>query len=162
DELGELLVELPTHDERSREDCAVFAAHYAVAFVNRGIQADAELTMNQYFAGLNAFEEGVGLFQEQDREAVVARFLDLLRSLLGADSVAVLVEEPGDGATAMSLDILGAPEALIEALTLPDGTWWPPTAIAAGPRLYARDASGVLPILDNAKLPSALTNILTC
>jgi serine phosphatase RsbU (regulator of sigma subunit) len=163
-ELGELVVAMPAASQGMTDAAARFAAHYAVAFVNRGIQADAELTMNQYFAGLNAFEEGVGLFQEHDRETVGARFLDLLRSLLGADSVAVLLlEEPGNDASPLSLDsILGAPEAVIDALALLDGSWWPPMAIAEGPCLHARDASGVLPVLDNRGLPPALRNILTC
>ena len=161
--LGELLIEGSFEDARLQQ-VRWLVSHFAVALVNLKLNDEALKTSDHYYAGLQALEEGVVLFQERDKEAVSARFLSLLTSLLSTTPGAIyLLEEPGKPSSELHLEsVLGVPETLLDELALPDGTWWPRTALEQPSQVLQRDDEGEMPGLDNARVPPALTSVVAC
>jgi serine phosphatase RsbU (regulator of sigma subunit) len=139
-------------------------AHLGVALVNLHLGREARDSTDAYCASLQAFEEGVVLFQEQDPAAIGARFMSLLGAMLGTPAGALLLlERIGDKDSELVVDqCLGLPESLLDNLLTPAGTWWPPELLAGPTQLVRRDADGRLRGLDDAALPQLLRNIVAC
>lgn len=162
-ELGELVV-TGTVDEPLVAELETLVSHYVVALVNLTLNADALQSSTQYYAGLQAFEEGVGLFKEAQPAAIAARFLNLVHSVLGTSFGALfLLEEHGDASSQLRLETaLGIPEPMLEELCFPDGSWWPPTTLEVAPLAIARGSDGELDGLDNQRVPEVLSSVVTC
>lgn len=162
-QVGELLIDNAV-EPGDLENIQDIGSHFASALVNLKLNDEALKTSDEYYAGLQALEEGVILFQERDKEAVSARFLSLLTSLVGTAPGAIyLLEQTGDPDSTLLLEsALGVPEALLEELVREDGTWWPGTTLGQPPQVLLRDEQGSMPELDDQRVPAALTSVVTC
>ncbi|MEM7200328.1 MAG: PP2C family protein-serine/threonine phosphatase [Planctomycetota bacterium] len=139
-------------------------AHYGSALLNLQINQEAVDSSDLYFASLQAFEEGVVLFQEQEREAVSARFLSLLTAVLTTHPGALyLLDQPGNVDSELILDqALGVPETMLDALRTRDGEWWPRQVLADPPAVLDRDANGLMEPLDPEVVPEPLKSLVAC
>jgi serine phosphatase RsbU (regulator of sigma subunit) len=161
--VGALLIDAPLED-LEKPVLRQLLAHLGAALVNLHLGAEARQSTELYCASLQAFEEGVVLFQEHDPQAVGARFMSLLTTMLGSPIGALLVlERIGDLASPLRVDqCVGFPETLLQALVAPSGSWWPPTLLASSAQVLARAADGRFTELDDTALPPMLRNIVAC
>lgn len=151
-------------EDANRARVRAMLAHYATALVNLKLGENSRSEIAAYSAGLQAYEQGVVLFQEQDPDAIAARFLDLCMRMVNAQAGAVLVlERIGDPASRLVLDqVLGMPESLVNDLRRADtGQWWPRSLLDGPITVAERDRStGRFETLESAPLPPALHTIL--
>ncbi len=163
-QVGELLHDADL-DETATNHLSEFLSHYTIALVNLKLNSEALSTTEHYCASLQAFEEGVVLFQERDPFAVGARFLSLLNSLLGTQFGALYVlQNIGDPSSELQLQQLqGLPEAMLEELRTADGDWWPPSMVQHSAGILARNPeTGEFDGLSADGLPPAMTNVVHC
>lgn len=161
-ELGTLVVGRPIEDEE-RALLAAMLAHYGVAIVNLTLNAESRNATDNYCASLQALEEGIVLFQEEDGEAVQARLLSLASSMLHATAAALYVlRDVGNADSGLELkQVLGIPESLLEGFESSDGTAWPQGLLSVPTELHVLDADGGLAGLAPASLPPILQNIVS-
>ncbi|MCR9247237.1 MAG: PP2C family protein-serine/threonine phosphatase [bacterium] len=135
--------------------------HYGVALVNLALNAESRQSTENYCASLQALEEGIVLFQEEDPDAVQARLLSLASSMLHATASALYVlNEVGDTDSGLTLQTtLGMPEALLEGFHGEDETAWP-DCLFGETRLYECDDRGALAGLDPVCVPPILQNVV--
>ena len=146
------------------EQLRVFLNHYTTARVNLNLNEETSRTTQVYSMSLQTLEMGIYLFQEKDREAVGARFLDICLSMVDADGGAIyLLEEAGVQETKLVLEqVWGVPEEVLENLRFPDGAWLPQAAIRDGKLSYfsRKGQKEVMGGLDMERLPLALENLV--
>lgn len=140
--IGEMLV-LQTGEPYDQPSFDALLAHYAAALATLKLEAASLTLVDHYCAGLQAFEEGVVLFQEKNRDVTAARFLQLATNLLGVNHAALLAfARVGDQASELRVDqLLGVPEMLIDAMVAANGADWPRIKIDDPPTLYRRDSA---------------------
>ncbi len=135
--------------------------HYAAAVANLKLDTAALSMVDHYCAGLQAFEEGVILFQETDRDVTAARFLKLVASLLGANHGALLTyARVGDTASELGTDqVLGVPDSLISAMR--EGDDWAACQVEQAAAVHRR-AGDTFPRLPVDGPAAVLQNIVSC
>lgn len=125
-ELGELQIGSPIPEA---ERCALEAVltHYAIALVNLTLTAEAQNSTELYCASLQALEEGVVLFQEEDPDTITARFLGLCTNMMQATAGALYVlEEVGDLDSDLRLvQTLGIHQDLLKTIEAESANAWP-------------------------------------
>ncbi len=161
DTIGKMLIYGPVGDA-ARAELHELLPFFTVALVNLKLNEEALNYANEYLASLQAFEEGVVLFQEANPEAVGARFLSLVSSVLDCQACALYIcEDMGQEDTSMALNTaLGLPESMLDELCTPDGTWWPGTRTTEPLQFLKRGEDGVFPELDSDRVPSVMNNLL--
>ncbi|MHC5062541.1 MAG: PP2C family protein-serine/threonine phosphatase, partial [Planctomycetota bacterium] len=159
-QVGSLLIEGQESPEQ-KERAAEILSHFAVAIINIKLNEEALRATDQYCASLQAFEKGVVLFQESDKEAVGARFLSLMSSVLGTQASALFIlDKVGDPESALRLSqALGIPEMMLEDLRLEDGSWWPESLLKGAVERFDRKEDGSLPPLAGV-IPPAMQSIV--
>ncbi len=124
--LGELWVGKPLADEPllAVQDMLV---HYGAALVNLTLNAESRQATEDYCASLQALEEGIVLFQEEDPAAVTARLLSLASSMVQATAGALYVlREVGKKDSGLRLEqALGIPDSLLQSFRGVEGCAWP-------------------------------------
>ena len=158
--IGELLL---------AEPCAASVApgldalltHYATALVNHTLHAEARQATEHYCASLQALEEGIVLFQEEDPDAVMARLLSLAMAMVQATAgVLYVLREVGDATSGLKPDqVLGLPESLLSSFVAEDGVAWPDCLMGQGPQWFERSADGTLGGLAAGSLPPVVANL---
>ncbi len=160
-ELGELLVGEPIGEDTLVSLQAVLA-HYATALVNHTLNAEARQATEHYCASLQALEEGIVLFQEEDADAVMARLLSLAMAMVQATAgVLYVLREVGDAASGLQADqVLGLPESLLESFVPLEARPWPESLMGQGPQWFERAADGSLGGLAGGSLPPVVGNMV--
>ncbi len=144
------------------EECySAFFIHSTTALVHANIQHRIEEEAATNEKTLRILEDGVGLFAEEDSEAVSARYLDLAMESAHAEAGAVYVlQNIGDCESGLVLDhVIGIPEPLLDGLLLTDGSWWPEAVLSSGDQIVQKDdgAEG-LPGFQAEGMPEVLRN----
>ena len=135
--------------------------HVTIALVNQRLREESRRAADDYCAGLQALQEGVVLFQEQDPEAVGARFLDLTTKVLGAAAGAVcILEEIGNPNSKLELHhCWGMPEQILDHLVLDNGQSWLDALVQGQLTYVERSDDGFGPFPEDS-LPPALFSLL--
>ncbi|MCA8966388.1 MAG: PP2C family protein-serine/threonine phosphatase [Planctomycetes bacterium] len=159
--LGELLVGEPLAEETAGAVQATLA-HYATALVNHTLNAEARQATEHYCASLQALEEGIVLFQEEDADAVMARLLSLAMAMVEATAgVLYVLREVGDADSGLRADqVLGLPETLLDSLVAADSRAWPECLMEQGPQWFERAADGSLGGIAAGSLPPVVGNMV--
>lgn len=137
--------------------------HYVTALVNQTLDAEARQSTNEYCAILQAFEEGIVLFQESDPEAVMARLLALAGSMTEAAATALYVyDEVGNAESSLVLkQSLGMPEPLLAGLRATDGRSWPDPLVDAPVELHRWNTDGTIANIAPGCAPPILDKVIT-
>ncbi len=139
--------------------------HYATALVNLELTQTATQYAESCSSSLQAFEQGVVLFQQQDSEAVAAGFLNLCQTAMNADGGAVFIlDEMGQPDSNLHLDqTMGLPEEILQGLCLAENEeiWWPQTLMQGGPQFLQRNPeTGKFDLLCDDRIPGGVRNIM--
>lgn len=159
--LGVLLVGAPIA-EQDRLVLGAILAHYGAALVNLTLNEESRQATEHYCASLQALEEGIVLFQEEDPEAVMARLLNLATTMVQATAGALYVlREVGNPASGLALEqALGIPDSLLSTFHGKDGCQWPEVLVGAPTQVVERDADGGMAMLAPECVPPILHNIV--
>lgn len=159
--LGTLLVGT-TLDDHDRTVLDAVLSHYGAALVNLTLNAESRQATDHYCASLQALEEGIVLFQEEDPEAVMARLLSLATTMVQATAGALYVlREVGDPKSGLCLEqALGIPDSLLESFHGEPGTRWPEGLLGQPTQLLHREATGSLAMLAPECVPVILDNVV--
>jgi serine phosphatase RsbU (regulator of sigma subunit) len=155
--LGELqLGRAPDEIERGKLDAIL--SHYAVALGKLPLAHDAE----RYHACLQAMEEGVGLFQEQDLDTISARFLGFCQDMMEADAGALYVlEEVGNLDSELRLTLtLGIPEQQITEIEAASGNTWPRRLLDAADHVVHRAEDPSMGGISREAIPDVLRTMV--
>ncbi|HEB53508.1 MAG TPA: hypothetical protein ENI87_09670, partial [bacterium] len=159
--LGELLVGVSI-DAATRGALEDILVHFGTALVNLALNSEARKATDDYCATLQALEEGIVLFQEEDPEAVMARLLALASSMVNATAGALYVfDEIGQRDSGLSLQqALGMPEALLASFTAADGSAWPDCLVDGPAGIVERDRDGGIAGLAPDCTPAVLKEVV--
>lgn len=159
--LGTLHVDVRPTPEQQRQLTALLA-HYGVALVNLTLNEESRRATDHYCANLQALEEGIVLFQESDRGAVLARLVGLATTMLQATAGALYVlSEVGNlDSELRPAEVFGMPEELLHSFTGRDGTW-PRHLLTEPPRHFERGTDPSLSGLSTDAVPAILRNLVT-
>jgi serine phosphatase RsbU (regulator of sigma subunit) len=159
--LGSLVVAAPLDAEAARSLPALLA-HYGCALVNLTLNEESRQATDNYCASLQALEEGIVLFQEEDPQAVMARLLSLATTVVQATAGALYVlREVGDSGSGLALEqALGIPDTLLATFRSTDGSDWPECLMGEGVRLLERSDDGSMGMLPAECLPPILQNLV--
>ncbi len=163
--LGTLLLERAALGDGSGEvveALAALVAHYAQALVSITLNEESRQAAEQYCASLQALEEGIVLFQEEDREAVMARLLSLAMTLGQATAgVLYVLQKVGESDSGLVLDqVMGIPDTMLAAFRSRDERPWHDALLGGAAEAYLRAEDGSLASLSADGLPSALRNLV--
>ncbi|MEZ6038766.1 MAG: PP2C family protein-serine/threonine phosphatase [Planctomycetota bacterium] len=158
--LGELLLGSPVAAELQRTLDDVLE-HFGTALVNLVLNAESRQATDDYCASLQTLQEGIVLFQEQDKEAVSARLLDLVKGMMEATAGALFVlREIGVPSSGLQLEqVLGIPEALLESFRAVDGGQWPEQLLDWQAQVVERDDDGNIAGLAGDSVPPILERV---
>lgn len=160
-ELGQLLVgrALDADEHRLLGDALV---HYGTALVNLTLNREAKQATEDYCASLQALEEGIVLFQEEDPAAITARILCLAASMAGAAAGALYVlEQVGDPESELRLEqVLGIPDSLLAQFRSVDDRSWPGVLLDQPAHVARRDAAGGIAGLAPDCVPAILQQMV--
>lgn len=159
--LGELWLGVePEGEELRLLRCAL--AHYGTALVNLTLNREARQATEDYCASLQALEEGIVLFQEEDPAAITARILCLATSMAQSAAGALYVlDEVGNPASGLRLEqVLGVPDSLIAEFHSVHGRPWPACLLEAPAQLAERRADGSLAELAPECVPPILQQMI--
>jgi serine phosphatase RsbU (regulator of sigma subunit) len=136
--------------------------HYGTALVNLTLNQEARQATDNYCASLQALEEGIVLFQEEDPAAVTARLLSLASSMVQATAGALYVlREVGDLESGLQLEqALGIPESLLTTFRGVDGCDWPKVLLDQPAAVAVREPDGSLARLDPQCVPPVLQQLV--
>jgi len=159
--LGSLIVGSELEEE-DRTVLGAVLAHYGAALVNLTLNAEARQATDHYCASLQALEEGIVLFQEEDPEAVMARLLSLATTMVQATAGALYVlREVGNPASGLCLEqALGIPDSLLASFRGQDGVAWPDCLLGQSIQLVEREDAGGMGMLAPDCIPSILHNLV--
>lgn len=123
-------------------ELAELLVHYGTALVNLTLQAESRQATEDYCASLQALEEGIVLFQEEDPAAVTARLLSLATSMVQATAGALYVlGEVGCTDSGLRLEqALGIPESLLATFRGVAGCAWPDVLLDQPAQVAVRSA----------------------
>ncbi|MBX3463310.1 MAG: PP2C family protein-serine/threonine phosphatase [Planctomycetes bacterium] len=158
--IGELLVGRGLSAEE-RRDLEALVAHYGAALANLALGEAARRDADDYCLTLQALEQGIVLFQEDDEEALKARLLQQAMSIVSAAAGALYVlRDVGDPASGLQLEqVLGVPESLLSDLRGREGTPWPDALLGLPTQIVERDADGSIALLAPDAAPAVLRRI---
>mgnify|MGYP001209379358 CR=1 FL=1 len=158
--IGRLEVGRPLEDEEIR-GLRLALTHYGVALANLTLALEAQQDANDYYAILQALEQGIVLFQEQDPEVIKARLLHQAMSIVGASAGALFVlREMGDASSGLELEqVLGIPPEVVGGFRGCEGLAWPDVLLAQPTQVMTRGADGSLASLAPECVPSVLEGI---
>lgn len=159
--LGELwLWAMPEGEQLRLLGCAL--AHYGTALVNLTLNRETRQATEDYCASLQALEEGIVLFQEEDPAAITARILCLATSMAQSAAGALYVlDEVGNPESGLRLEqVLGIPDSLIAGFRSVDGRPWPACLLEAPAQLAERHADGSLAELAPECVPPILQQMI--
>lgn len=160
-ELGLLMVGrgLDPEERRLLGDALV---HYGTALVNLTLNQEAKQATEDYCASLQALEEGIVLFQEEDSAAITARILCLAASMAGAAAGALYVlETVGDPSSALRLEqVLGIPDSLLTQFRAADDRPWPGMLLGQQAHVASREADGGIASLAPDCVPAILQQMV--
>lgn len=141
--LGELWVGSSLCDD-VRSEVAELLVHFGTALMNLTLHAESRQATEDYCASLQALEEGIVLFQEQDPAAVIARLLSLACSMVQASAGALYVlREVGNPESGLALEqVMGMPEALLATFRGVDGHAWPDVLLGQPAHVVVREPDG--------------------
>ncbi|MCK5944689.1 MAG: PP2C family protein-serine/threonine phosphatase [Planctomycetes bacterium] len=136
--------------------------HLGTALVNLALNSEARDATDEYCATLQALEEGIVLFQEPDRDAMMARLLVLASGMVEAAASALYVlDEVGNEASELRLQqALGMPDALLESFRSTDGSAWPDCLLGAPAQIAERDADGSIARIAPDCAPPVLQSVV--
>jgi serine phosphatase RsbU (regulator of sigma subunit) len=159
--LGVLLVGSPVEDE-DRTILGAVLAHYGAALVNLTLNEESRQATEHYCASLQALEEGIVLFQEEDPEAVMARLLNLATTMVQATAGALYVlREVGNPASGLALEqALGIPDSLLGTFHGKNGCQWPEVLVGESTQVVERDLDGSMAMLAAECVPAILHNVV--
>ncbi|MBL8737352.1 MAG: SpoIIE family protein phosphatase [Planctomycetes bacterium] len=159
--LGELwLWSVPEGEELRLLGSAL--AHYGTALVNLTLNRETRQATEDYCASLQALEEGIVLFQEEDPAAITARILCLATSMAQSAAGALYVlDEVGNPESGLRLEqVLGIPDSLIAGFRSVDGRPWPACLLEAPAQLAERHTDGSLAELAPECVPPILQQMI--
>lgn len=160
-ELGVLLIGSPVAPEPRRvlQDALV---HYGTALVNLTLNQEARQATEDYCASLQALEEGIVLFQEEDPAAITARILCLATSMAQAAAGALYVlEEVGNVDSRLRLEqVLGIPDSLLSTFQGVGGTAWPDVLLDSPAQVVTRAEDGAFAMLEPGCIPPILQELI--
>ncbi|MFQ5506995.1 MAG: PP2C family protein-serine/threonine phosphatase [Planctomycetota bacterium] len=160
-ETGKLILQGPVNAEVRAELDAVMK-HFTVALTTLHLNEDAAADGTSYMACLQAFKESMSLFEENDVEAIAARFLDICTTLLQASAGAIfLLEGLGSRASSLKLEhAWGMPDSVLEGFRHEDGSRLPEKLLVMPIQFLERNRkTGLFPGLDNDSVPPVLQNL---
>jgi sigma-B regulation protein RsbU (phosphoserine phosphatase) len=139
-------------DAERLQDVDDMLVHYATALVNLTLNVESRQATEDYCASLQALEEGIVLFQEEDPAAVTARLLSLASAMVQATAGALYVlREVGKPDSGLRLEqALGIPDALLQSFTGVDGCAWPEVLLDQPAHLAVRSSDAELDSSDGA------------
>jgi serine phosphatase RsbU (regulator of sigma subunit) len=142
-------------------DLLAALAHYGAALANLTLNAEAQRDANDYCLTLQALEQGIVLFQEEDAEALKARLLQQAMRIVTASAGALYVlREVGDAASGLGLEqVLGIPETLLQDFRGRDGARWPDALLGEPVQVLERAADGSIGQLAADGVPAVLQRI---
>lgn len=147
-----------------RDLLAAMLTHYGVALVNLTLHAESKQATEHYCASLQALEEGIVLFQEEDSEAVLARLLSLSTSMMHAMAGGLYVlREIGRPDSGLQLaQALGIPEPMLHDFRGPGGEAWPDCLVGQPAQILTRavDPDAPLAGIDPSRTPPILGNVV--
>ena len=160
-ELGSLLVGSPLTGEQ-RQLLGDALVHYGTALVNLTLNQEARQATEDYCASLQALEEGIVLFQEEDPAAITARILCLATSMAQAAAGALYVlEEVGDVKSPLRLEqVMGIPDTLLAQFRGEGGVPWPGVLLDTPARVATRADDGAFAMLDPSCVPPILQQVI--
>jgi serine phosphatase RsbU (regulator of sigma subunit) len=162
-ELGALVVDADL-TAAERELLAALLTHYGVALVNLTLHAESKQATEHYCASLQALEEGIVLFQEEESDAVLARLLSLSTSMMHAMAGGLYVlRDIGRPDSGLQLaQALGIPEPMLHDFQGPDGAAWPDCLVGQPAQFLTRgdDPDAPLAGIDPYRTPPILTNVV--
>lgn len=159
--LGSLWIDrVLSPEERAFAVAAV--THFGTAVGNLALNEESRQATAAYCASLQALEEGIVLFQEEDPEAVMARLLSLATSMAQATAGALFVlREVGNRESGLGLEqTLGIPEQLVAAFKGINGCPWPDVLLGEQAQLASRTPDGALALLSPESVPPALQGMV--
>ncbi|MFN7591435.1 MAG: PP2C family protein-serine/threonine phosphatase [Planctomycetota bacterium] len=160
-ELGQLLVGRGL-DSEERRLLGAALVHYGTALVNLTLNQEAKQATEDYCASLQALEEGIVLFQEEDPAAITARILCLAASMAGAAAGALYVlETVGDPTSELRLEqVLGIPDSLLAQFRSADDSPWPGALLDQPAHVASRDGDGSIAKLAADCVPAILQQMV--
>jgi len=159
--LGALLVgRAISADERTLANAVL--AHYGAALVNLTLNEESRQATDHYCASLQALEEGIVLFQEEDPGAVMARVLSLATTMVQCTAGALYVlREVGKMESGLTLEqALGIPDTLLESFHAEGSAIWPDCLLGQATHVAERAEDGSLAMLARACVPPILQNVV--
>ncbi len=149
-------------DEPRRRELEAILTHYAVALVNLTLTGEAQQSTELYCASLQALEEAVVLFQEEDPDTITARFLGLCTNMMGATAGALYVlEEVGNPDSELRLtQVLGIPDHLLTAIQAASGNTWPHSFLQEPNRFVQRAEDPTMGGMDPEVIPDVLQTMV--
>lgn len=136
--------------------------HYGTALVNLTLNLESRQATENYCASLQALEEGIVLFQEEDPAAVMARLLSLASGMVQAAAGALFVlNEVGKVESGLRLEqVLGMPESLLGQFRGCDGNVWPDVLLEQPAHLARRDDAAPMAMLAADCVPPILQSLV--
>lgn len=155
--LGEVWIGAPVEPAVATTVAAILA-HYGSALVNLTLNAESRQATENYCASLQALEEGIVLFQEGDPDAVTARLLSLVASMVQATASALYVlREVGKPESGLQLaQSLGMPESLLATFRGIDDRAWPEVLLGQPAHLSVRSGSPAASATGTASVSMAM------
>ena len=156
---------------KTRKQLESLFRHYSTALTSLMAREEMSRSNESLHSSLQAYQDGVILFQLQDAEMAGARFLQLCMNVLGGQAGALfLLEQINDLDSELVLDqTLGLPEDMLGDLQVQDtqqegqtcSVWWPQSLLSSDTTVLRRDArTGDFDHLDNKLLPPVMNNII--
>lgn len=160
--LGKLVLVPDALHEGAADAVEALLAHYAQAIASITLNDECRQATEQYCASLQALEEGIVLFQEEDREAVMARLLSLAMTLGQATAgVLYVLQKVGDPDSGLVLDqVMGIPDTLLASFRSTDERPWHDALLGGAAAAHVRGEDGSLASLSPEGLPSVLQNLV--
>ncbi len=168
--LGELWIGAAV-DDATQAHLEELLVHYGTALVNLTLNAESRQATEDYCASLQALEEGIVLFQEEDPAAVTARLLSLASNMVQATAGALYVlHEVGKADSGLRLEqALGMPDSLLASFRGVDGCLWPDVLLDKPAHLAMRapdgaeamqSGDGAMAMLDPECVPRILQSLI--
>jgi serine phosphatase RsbU (regulator of sigma subunit) len=160
-QLGVLVV-AAVLDAAQRRAVEAIIEHYGVSLVNITLNEESRRATDHYCANLQVLEEGIVLFQEGEREVVMARLMGLATTMLHAQAGALYVlREIGDVDSQLDLaQTLGIPEAMLASFAGPQSAAWLRSFLQDNPVFIERATDPTLRGLQAADLPAIVHNLV--